>query len=210
MTKKLTSSSIEKTFEWIYQQAINGIPNFNSAPEMAENYLAKGGNITDSANALIKWQVMKAGTSGFLTGFGGLLTLPVAVPLNLASVIYVHVRMIAAIAYMGGYDLKDDKVKTLVYACLAGNSAKDILKDSGIIVGRKLTESAINSISKKTLGAINKKVGFKLVTKFSEKGAVILGRAVPLIGGLVGASIDGVTTQKIGDIAKETFLGNQD
>lgn len=206
METELTQSNIEKAFEWLYQRAINGIPGLDSAPEMAQKYLAKGGSLNDSVNALIKWQIVKAGTSGFLTGLGGLLTLPIAVPANFASVIYVHITMIAAIAYMGGYDLKDDKVKTLVYACLVGNSAKDILKDSGIIIGRKLTESAINNISKQTLGAINKKVGFKLVTKFSEKGTIVLGRAVPFVGGVIGASIDGIATQRVGNIARETFI----
>jgi hypothetical protein len=134
MDTELTQSTIEKTFEWLYQRAINGILGFDSAPEMAQNYLARGGYLKDNVNALIKWQIVKAGTSGFLTGLGGLLTLPVAVPANLVSVMYVHVRMIAAIAYMGGYDLNDDKVKTLIYTCLVGNSAKDIFKDSGIVL----------------------------------------------------------------------------
>jgi hypothetical protein len=207
METELTQSNIEKAFEWLYQRAINGTPGLDSAPEMAQKYLAKGGSLNDSVNDLIKWQIVKAGTSGFVTGLGGLLTLPITVPANFASVIYVHVTMIAAIAYMGGYDLKDDKVKTLIYACLVGNSAKDILKDSGIIIGRKLTESAIKNISKQTLGAINKKVGFKLVTKFSEKGTIVLGRAVPFVGGVIGASvIDKIATQRVGNIAREMFI----
>ncbi|WYL92477.1 MAG: EcsC family protein [Gloeotrichia echinulata IR180] len=209
MTEELNQSTIEKTFEWLYQRAINGIPGFDSASEMAENYLARGGYLEDNVNALIKWQIVKAGTSGFLTGLGGLITLPVAVPANLASVMYVHIRMIAAIAYMGGYDLNDDKVKTLIYACLAGNSAKDIFKQSGILVGKKLTTSVINSISKKTIGEINKRVGFKLIAKFSEKGAIVLGRVVPIVGGVIGASVDGVATQRVGNIARETFIGKE-
>ncbi|MEA5579733.1 EcsC family protein [Nodularia harveyana UHCC-0300] len=209
MTEELNQSTIEKTFEWLYQRAINGIPGFDSASKMAENYLNRGGYLEDNVNALIKLQIVKAGTSGFLTGLGGLITLPVAVPANLASVMYVHIRMIAAIAYMGGYDLNDDKVKTLIYACLAGNSAKDIFKQSGIVVGKKLTTSVINSISKKTIGEINKRVGFKLITKFSEKGAIVLGRVVPIVGGVIGASVDGVATQRVGNIARETFIGKK-
>lgn len=209
MAAELTQSTIEKTFDWLYQKAINGLPSMDSASEMGQYYLAKGGYLEDNVNALIKWQVVKAGTSGFLSGLGGLLTLPVAIPANLASVMYVHIRMIAAIAHMGGYDLRDDKVKTLIYVCLAGNSAKDIFKQSGIVVGQKLTTSVINNISRHTLGAINKRVGFRLVTKFSEKGAIVLGRAVPLVGGIIGASVDGVATQKIGNVAKETFIGSK-
>ena len=73
---------------------------------------------------------------------------------------YVQIRMIAAIAHLGGHDLKDDRVKAMVYACLTGNAAKDILKDIGIVVGRKLTENAIKSISGKTITKINQAVGF--------------------------------------------------
>lgn len=209
MAAELTQSTIEKTFDWLYQKAINGLPTMDSASEMAQYYLARGGYLEDNVNALIKWQIVKAGTSGFLAGLGGLITLPVTIPANLASVMYVHIRMIAAIAHMGGYDLRDDKVKTLIYVCLAGNSAKDIFKQSGIVVGQKLTTSVINNISKQTLGAINKRVGFRLVTKFSEKGAIVLGRAVPFVGGIIGASVDGVATQKIGNIAKETFISSK-
>lgn len=42
--------------------------------------------------------------------------------------------MVASIAKIGGYDFYDNRVKTLVYVCLAGNSAKDILKTASISV----------------------------------------------------------------------------
>ena len=126
---------------------------------------------------------------------------------NLASVMYVQIRMIAAIAHMGGHDLKNDKVKSLVYACLAGNTAKDILKDIGIVVGTKLTTQAIKSISGKTIVAINQKIGFRLLTKFGEKGAINLGKAIPLVGGIIGGTVDSVTTNTIGNIARDTFIG---
>jgi len=55
---------------------------------MAEEYLAGDGTLSDKVNSLIKWQIAKAGTSGFLTGLGGLITMPVTIPANLACVIY--------------------------------------------------------------------------------------------------------------------------
>lgn len=133
------------------------------------------------------------------------MTLPVAIPANITSVLYVQVRMIAAIAHIGGYDIRDDRVKTLVYACLVANSAKDLAKDVGIAVGNKVAINAIKSISGKTLQEINKKVGFKLFTKFGEKGVVNLGKAVPLLGGLIGGSFDAYTTNAIGNVARDTF-----
>ena len=47
--------------------------------------------------------------------------------------------------------------------------AKDIIKDVGIVVGSKLTK-AIERISRETIVAINQRIGFRLLTKFSEKG----------------------------------------
>jgi len=137
---------------------------------------------------------------------GGLLTLPVSIPANIASVLFVQVRMIAAIAHMAGYDVKDDQVKTMVYACLTGNAAKEILKEVGIEIGSKLAVNAIKGISGKTITAINQKVGFRLLTKFGEKGVINLGKAVPLLGGIIGGSVDSYTTNTVGNFARDAFI----
>lgn len=206
MGKELSESKIMQALDWAYDKAINGVAGLDSASELAESYMQKDCSFIDKANSLIRWQNTKAGTSGFLTGLGGIITMPVTLPTNITSVMYVQIRMIAAIAHIGGHDVRDDRVKSLVYACLAGNAAKDILKDIGIVVGTKLTTSAIKNISGKTIIAINQKVGFRLLTKFGEKGVVNLGKAVPLIGGLIGGTVDSATTNTIGNIARDTFI----
>lgn len=143
MGKELTESKIMQTLDWAYDKATNGLPGVDSASVMADSYIQNGNSKIEQANSLIRWQNTKAGTSGFISGLGGIITMPVTIPANISSVIFVQIRMIAAIAVIGGYDLKDDKVKALVYTCLAGNAAKDILKDIGIIVGSKLTTNVI-------------------------------------------------------------------
>jgi len=206
MSKKLNQSKIMEALDWTYDKAVNGVTGLDTAQDMAEEYLAGEGNLVDKANSLIRWQIAKAGTSGFLTGIGGFLIMPVTIPVNLASVLYVQIRMIAAIAHMGGHDLHHDKVKTLVYVCMAGNAAKDILKDIGIIIGKKLTTNVIKNITGKTITKINQKVGFRLLTKFGEKGSVNLGKAVPLVGGLIGGTMDSIATNTIGNVARDTFI----
>lgn len=208
MSKEINQNIIMQALDWAYDKAVNGVPGLDSAQEMAEDYLSTDEDLINKVNSLIRWQVAKAGTSGFLSGLGGVLTMPVTIPANLASVTYVQIRMIAAIAHMGGYDLKDDRVKSLVYICMAGNSAKDIIKDVGIILGKKLTTQAIKNISGKTITKINQKIGFRLLTKFGEKGAINLGKLVPIIGGMIGGGFDAITTNTIGNIARETFITN--
>ncbi|WP_421228134.1 EcsC family protein [Aeromonas jandaei] len=208
MSNELSESKVMQALDWAYDKAINGVSGLDSASELADSYMKTNSSQVDMVNSLIRWQNTKAGTSGFLTGLGGIITMPVTIPANIASVMYVQIRMIAAIAHIGGHDIKDDRVKTLVYACLTGNAAKDIIKDAGIVIGTKLTTNAIKNISGKTLIEINKKVGFRLFTKFGEKGVINLGKAVPLVGGIIGGSMDSIATNTIGNIARDTFITN--
>lgn len=205
MVNNLTESKIMEVLNWSYDKAVNGVVGLDSAYDLAKDYKKTDDSLYNQVNSLIRWQNTKAGTSGFITGLGGIITLPVAIPANVASVMYVQIRMIAAIAHMGGHNLNDDRVRSLVFVCLTGNAAKDILKDVGIVVGKKLAENAIKNISGKTITTINKKVGFRLLTKFGEKGAINLGKTIPLFGGIVGATFDSITTNTIGNIARDTW-----
>ncbi|MBM7618528.1 uncharacterized protein (DUF697 family) [Bacillus tianshenii] len=205
--KSLSHDAIMKALDWSYDKAVNGgIPGMDNAIELAENYLSKNGTLIENANSLIRWQNTKSATSGFLSGLGGLIVMPVAIPANITSVILVQIRMVAAIAHMGGHDLKSDEVKTFVYACLAGNGAKDILKNSGIQIGKKLAISGIKKIPGEVIKKINQAVGFRLLTKFGEKGVINLGKMVPIAGGLIGGTVDAVSTNTIGNVARKLFI----
>lgn len=52
---------------------------------------------------------------------------------------------------------------------------------------------------------INKRVSFRLVTKFGEKGVINLGKCVPIVGGVIGGTVDVVGTHTIGKISKRVF-----
>lgn len=207
LNNKPTTGTLLKVLDWAYDKALAGLPGLNSAVELSESYLKQEGTLRHKANALIRWQNVKSGSSGFITGLGGFMTLPVAIPANLASVLFIQIRMIAAIAHMGGFDLRDDRVKSLVFACLAGNVAKDILQEIGISAGTRITAQLIARISEQTIIAINQKVGFQLLSKTGGKGVVNLGKAVPLVGGVIGGSFDTVMTNLIGNIARDVFIG---
>ena len=148
----------------------------------------------------------KTGTSGFLSGLGSVLTLPAAIPANLASVIFVQIRMIAAIAHLGGHDMRTDRVRTLCYVCMCGSAAIDVPKGVGINLGAKLTVHAIKKLPGKTLTRINQAVGFRLITKFGEKGSINLGKMVPVTGGVMGGAFDATSTRSIGKIARTIFI----
>lgn len=96
--KDVTQSKAIQALEWAYDKAVNGISGLDSAEELADSYRDPSISVYEQASALIRWQNSKAAVSGFVTGLGGLLVLPVSLPANVASVLYVQVRMIAAIA----------------------------------------------------------------------------------------------------------------
>jgi len=206
VAETLNQSIIMKALDYGYDKAVNGLPGMETAEELASSYMKNKGTLVDHANNLVKWQIAKAGTSGFLTGLGGLITLPVAVPANITSVLYVQIRMIAAIAIMSGHDIRSDQVRTLVYMCLCGSAITDLLKDVGIQVGTRLTTATINKISGVTITKINQTVGVRLVTKFGQSGAINLGKAVPFVGGIIGGSVDAIATKTIGNLAINTFI----
>ena len=76
MGKDLTEGAIMRALDFAYDKAVNGVVGMDSASEIAESYMKVGGSKVDQANSLIRWQNTKAGTSGFLTGIGGIIVYP--------------------------------------------------------------------------------------------------------------------------------------
>lgn len=205
--KLLSQEDIMKLLDGCYDKCLNGVPYVSpTVEEFANDYLAKYPSKELACKAMIKNQIIKCTTSGFLTGFGGIVTLPVTLPANIGSVLYVQMRMIACLAYMGGFEVQSDQVQTLVYACLAGISIDQIVKNVGIQFGVKFTTAMVKKIPGTVLTKINQKVGFRFLTKFGSKGLINIGKAVPIIGGIIGGGFDLVETKIIADRAYKMFI----
>lgn len=218
-SKALTA--VQAALTWAYEAALNGIPgiplgsipglglgdtpNFGTLDDLVDSYLTSGVEAEDAIDSLVNWQIGKAAAAGFITNLGGILTLPVAIPANLASVLFIQFRVIAGIAKLRGYDVHSDQVKTLCVACLAGSAASDILKDVGIQIGTKLSQTAIKQIAGSTLVSINQAVGFRLLTKAGQNGVINISKVIPFIGGFIGGAFDAITTSIIAQAAKSVF-----
>ena len=100
----ISQEDIVKLLDSCYQKCLNGVPKISpSVKDVAEDYLSKHKTTEDACKAMLRNQIIKCTTSGFVTGFGGILIMPVTIPANIRSVIYVQMRMIACAAYMAGY-----------------------------------------------------------------------------------------------------------
>ena len=205
--KTVTQEEIMQLLDKLYANTLQGVSKVSPPLEsMANDYLQKSPSVEVAAKTFVKYQIAKCTTSGFLTGLGGLLTLPVSIPANISSVLYVQMRMIACLAYMGGYDIKSDQVQTMVYACLAGISVDHVLKHAGVKIGTKFSKAMVGKIPGTAIAKINKAAGFKLITKFGKTGIINLGKSVMIIGGFIGGGFDFVETKLIANRAYNLFI----
>lgn len=207
MAKLITQADVMKMLDTCYDKALHGI-NKVSPPieQFANEYVRKAKDPQKAAKIMLKNQIAKCTTSGFITGFGGVVTLPVSIPANIGSVLYVQIRMIACTAYLAGYDLNADQVQTFIYACLAGVSVNGVVKNAGIKVGVKVAEKTIQKIPGKALTKINQKIGFRFITKMGEKGIVNLGKMIPGVGAVINGGLDFAETKIIADRAYKMFF----
>ncbi len=185
---------------------IEGVGPLISAEELAQEYLNSPYYTNDErVHALVRYETSKNFGSGFLTGIGGLITLPLSVPAALGASWVVQARMGATIAAIYGHDVKEDRVRTLVLLTLLGNAGEEIIKEAGIKIGQRMTLALIKKVPGRVLIEINKKIGFRLLTKAGEKGIINLTKMIPLVGGVVGGTIDAIACRTVGKIAKKSF-----
>ena len=64
----------------------------------------------------------------------------------------------------------------------------------------------VKKIPGSVLVKINQKVGFRFLTKFGTKGIINIGKAVPVIGGVISGGFDFAETRVIADRAFKMFI----
>ena len=193
--------------QYLSEKAINGVGPLSSAESLAQEYLIDKSYKDDDARvkSLINWEISKNFTTGFITGLGGLITLPVTIPASLGASWIIQARMTAAIAKIYGHDITEDRVKTMILLTLVGQSIEEVVKVAGVDFGKKLTLAAINKLPGSVCKKINTWVGFRLLTKAGEKGVINLTKLVPVVGGIVGGLVDVASCKIIAKVAITNF-----
>ena len=191
--------SILAMMGWFYDKAVRGIAGIESAETLAERYLADAkGDVTKAAHSMIRWESVKAGSTGFLSGVVGVVAMPVTLPLNITSVLFLQTRLVAAIACLGKRNLADERIRALAGLCLCGNAAKALLQEVALQAMENWTRAFTRKIVEKTLLLMAARAGVRTSGQFI--------RLVPLAGGVVSGAVDVTTTRTIGRIACTTFL----
>jgi hypothetical protein len=192
----------------VLEVAIDGYARVPGARTVAAKHLQKhAGAVDDAIDSVIAQHVRLASAQGFVTNIGGIAALPVTIPANLAGISVVQVRMVAAVAHLRGYDVGDLRVRTALVMCLLGGEEVARRIDAGslptspmVIATAPVFDAVLDrQVADAVLADLMSRIGGKNL-------ALVVTRRVPLLGGGVGAVVDGLATRQIGAYAKAELL----
>lgn len=182
---------------------IGGVGPFDPARDVADATRAASRSVEDAVDAVVAEHTRLVAAGGFVTGLGGFVTLPVALPANVVGFYLVAARMVAAIAHLHGHDLQAPQIRTALLVTLVGGDADDILAKAGVVApGGRVARLALQRLPAPALMMVNKGIAFRLVSRLVSRGVARLGRAVPFVGGAVGAGLDAYLLRRIATAAK--------
>jgi len=211
LAPKVTQVAPQATSSFVHQaleRAIKGVGPLPGAVAAADAQCREqGGDAEKAMRELVENHVRYAAAEGFATNLGGLVTMAVTVPASIAGLAVVQCRMVAGMAYLRGYDLEDPRTRTAVLACLLGEDRLLALLKAKRLPGTPMA-IATAPVHDPGLGAIvANEVAAELLTRVAGKRlATTVGRRVPVIGGVVGASTDAYATWKIGRYVERELL----
>lgn len=188
-------------------KAIDGFPGFPGAREVARKHLEKRSDVDDAVHDVIEQHLRLAGAQGFVTNIGGVVTMPVAIPANLAGLTVLQLRMVAAIAHLRGYDIVDPRVRTAALIALLGKDGVASGLHGNDLPGspREVATGAVVP-DRATTDRIIARVTQDLIVRVGGKHVTLtVAKRVPVLGGAVSATFDAVSTHSVGRYADAQF-----
>lgn len=184
---------------------IEGIGPLDSVEEVVRREQAEHDDPEQVIDAICSAHQKLAASGGFVTGVGGLITMPVALPANVVGFYVLASRMVGAVALVRGYDVHDENTRTALTLTLIGADSDAVLEKAGVAGGGRMARIALNRVPRAAAMMINKGLGFRVATQLGTRLLGRLGRVVPLVGGFVGAGLDGYLMGRLAEHARTEF-----
>jgi hypothetical protein len=198
--------TVSRLVQVLLDAGIDGLGPLKSAQEMAVLARAKSRSQESAVARVARAHVTRGSIGGFITGAGGFLTMPLALPVNVVEFYVQATRMVASIATLRGHDVSDPQVRAAVLLTLVGSDADEVLARTGLTKSSgKVVSFASQGLPPAALLMINKAIGFRLLRGVGERAFARFGRAIPLAGGVLGGGIDGWMMKRIADHALGEF-----
>ncbi|MCS6711176.1 EcsC family protein [Brachybacterium sp. EF45031] len=143
---------------------------------------------------------------GFVTGLGGIVTLPVMLPANLVEYTVQASRLAAAIAIVRGHDADSPQMRDAVLATLLGDEAFDVMRAAGVSGLKGLAgRAALRRLPGMNLSPASGAIATRLLKRFSLHSVRVFGKAIPLLGAVLGAWSDRRQLKQVVGAATEAF-----
>lgn len=207
----ITQDKFSETLNTIYEKTIGWMAGTQDSPakKMADYYMKKNNNNPEkAAKALVTTQKVKTFSTGFVYSLGGIPALPVTLPADLTSALFIEIRMIAAVAIIGGYDPNSKEVRTLIFLCLIWGNIKKWLKWMWIKAGKETVKAIIKKMPAKMMIEINKKIWIRLFAKVGTKWAAGTTKWLPLVGWFIWGGMNAFFTDQVWKKAISMFVLN--
>ena len=178
----------QSILDFLLRVGVDGFGTLDTAQESARETLRRShGNREKAVRRLIRQHVALAGTQGFVTNLGGLVTMVIALPANVVAANLINTHLVASIAAVHGHDVESEELRTAILVCLLRGAGANTLEEVGI-------------------KQFSRKVAATLATTYGGKNAgVMVTKGVPLFGGVVGGVVDAASTRAVGTFARRFF-----
>lgn len=193
-------------FHQVLEFAITGRGPLPGAKASANKLLEKHGDPETAIRWVVNEHIALAGGQGFATNWGGFFVSIVTIPANLAAATFVQARLVAAIAHLRGYELADPRVRSAILMVMLGPGASRTLVSRGSVPSSPLALATAPVFDAELDKQISKALFDRAMNQVSGKRlGVWAGKRIPLVGGGVGAVVDGFSTHAIGKLALAEF-----
>jgi uncharacterized protein (DUF697 family) len=205
--KNATPDSAARIARIAFEKAVDGVGPLKPAAKDADRRLEKaGGDVGSAIEDVIGDHTRMAAVEGFATNIGGLASMAVLIPANIAGIALIQCRMVAEIAHLRGYDLTDPRVRTAVFAAMLGANVVRNLEKGDKLPSRPRAIATGPLLDGVTRDRISAAVAGEIIARAAGRSTVtFVGKRVPVLGGVVGGATDSWTTRKIGKYAAREF-----
>lgn len=202
----ITDQIAESFVHRLARGGLDGVGPLAPAHRVADEAVAATATSDEAVDVVVGDHVRLAAVNGFVTGLGGFVVLPVAVPANILVFYTVATRLVAAIAHIRGYDVSRVETRLAVLAALTGDDIGRLLGSAGIVLpAGGVTTSWLRRMAPSVTAMVNKAIGFRLLVGAAQRTLTRLGRAIPVAGGVVGSAIDVALMRSIAEHAQREF-----
>lgn len=192
----------EDVFRRVYDRVGGGLPLLGTPEELAGRLLEEAGTPENAADAAVSLATVMGGATGFLFGLPGFLLTPITLPANVLGAAGIQLHMAATIAALAGHDPRDPATRAACLACLekkVGRPGRNEPEEEvAVRAGIKILERLVRLAGEQAARGAGWAARKVLLRR--------IGRRIPGLGGIIGASSDGLMTRHVGRCARARFL----